>query len=104
MLEFLPIYSEKKRFSINGWRKTEKSQKGMSAAVSLGELVNVDWKAGVSVASSHTRALNEPFVALQLSIRQADGKLLSRHVHLTLSEFQAVSAGLNEAQSAMTRL
>ncbi len=73
-------------------------------SVGLGSLVSVDWKAGVSLASSATKTLNEPFVALQLTLRQDDGKLVSRHVHLTLPEFHAVLNGLQDAQKAMARI
>jgi hypothetical protein len=73
-------------------------------SVSVGSLVGLEWKAGVSLASSATRALNTPFVALQLTLKGPDGKLTSRHVQLTLAEFQAVLGGLLEAQKAMARI
>jgi hypothetical protein len=70
----------------------------------IGSLVSVDWKAGVSLASSATKALNTPFVALQLTLRGADGKLVLKCVHLSLPEFHALLNGLTDAQKAMTRL
>jgi hypothetical protein len=73
-------------------------------SLSVGSLVSVDWKAGVSVASSHVRALNAPFVSLQLVLRGPDGKLASRSLSLSLPEFQALFNSLSDAQKAMTRL
>ena len=57
-------------------------------ALSVGKLVGLDWKLGVSLASSECASLLAPFVALSFEVADANGKASHLRVELTYAEFQ----------------
>jgi hypothetical protein len=57
-------------------------------APKLGQLVGIDWKLGVGVASSHCAALRAPFVSLRLRIADAQGHVSHQAVEVSLREFR----------------
>lgn len=73
-------------------------------SVSLGRLVDIEWKVGVSVSSSHVKNLDAAFVGLNVVIRNTAGKLENHTMELTIAEFNTLLNGLKDAQEAITKL
>ena len=56
--------------------------------LSMGQLVGLEWKLGVAVASSHCDALAAPFVTLVLKVAQRGGGVVHHPMELSIPEFQ----------------
>jgi hypothetical protein len=64
---------------------------GNTAALDLGRIVDLEWRAGIGVSSSHCSSLNAPFVSLKFKVRDATTGAISVHpLELSLAEFQAL--------------
>jgi hypothetical protein len=59
-----------------------------AAVLKLPQLEAIDWKLGVSMASSTCSALSTAFVTLEAKIREEDGTLSSTAFELSLGEFE----------------
>lgn len=70
----------------------------------VGQLVDVDYKVGMGVSSSHVKSLDLAFVTLRFVIRDAAGKLQGKTMELSLPEFNAFLQSLRDAQQAMLKL
>merc|ERR1711991_528317 len=76
-----------------------------SSTISVGRLEKIDWTVKVGLASSAARQLQqETYVALALVVRDEAGKLAHKTMELSLPEFNALLAGLKDAQGAMQKL
>lgn len=60
---------------------------GPAKALTVGELIDMQWKLGVAVESSDGIS-NQPFVSILVRVKDSDGKLASRAFDLSLKEFQ----------------
>src|SRR3989338_6477720 len=59
-----------------------------SSALKLGRLVHLEWKVGVTVANSHCKRLNSPFVRLCFHIADENEIVTSHSFQLTIPEFE----------------
>lgn len=75
------------------------------ADVGVGALEGVEWNVRVGLSSSEIRSLPaQTLVQLMLLVR-SESKALHRHnAELSLPEFNALLAGLKQAQQAMNKL
>lgn len=53
------------------------SADSLQKALSVGQLVDIEWKMGVATASSQCKILAHPFVSVVLKIATSDGRVVS---------------------------
>ncbi|KAJ8404621.1 hypothetical protein AAFF_G00334840 [Aldrovandia affinis] len=61
---------------------------GVQAAVSVGQLVDVQWKLGMAVSSDTCRSLNSPYVSLLLKTTDTSGLMSNKSFEMTIPQFQ----------------
>jgi len=71
--------------------KGKEPTKDSGHSLRLGQLVGMEWKLGVGIASTHCRNLSTPFVSLLLRVAQPDGTTHHHALELTLQQFQEFS-------------
>lgn len=64
--------------------------------VNLGQLVDMQWSLGMSMASSNCRNLNSPFVAVLLKVAEPSGTVTERSFEMTVPEFKNFSRQICE--------
>ncbi|KNC47112.1 COMM domain-containing protein 6 [Thecamonas trahens ATCC 50062] len=69
--------------------------------IHVGELLSLDWKVGVSVASSTCSSLNTPFVTLLVRVADADGVITSRACELSIAQFMDVAQNFEDIAELM---
>lgn len=57
-------------------------------AVDLGQVVDIQWKAGVSISSKNCKTLNCPFVTISLTLVLPGGKKCNKTFEMSITEFQ----------------
>ncbi len=72
--------------------------------LSIGSLVSVDWRLGITVQSSADAATEVPFVSLVLKTGDADGRVHGHPLHLSLAEFRVLADSLRDAAACMDRM
>lgn len=70
----------------------------------IGELRSLEWKLGVTVASSSCSALNSPFVSMVARVADPDGRIASRAFELTVSEFLEMAQQFEDMSDLMSAL
>ncbi|XP_003383596.1 PREDICTED: COMM domain-containing protein 6-like [Amphimedon queenslandica] len=70
-------------------------------ALSVGELVSMDWKLGVAMSSNGCKALNVPYVTLQLKVMESPGEVKVHSIELSLKQFQNFAAQLKDMSNAL---
>ncbi|KAJ8256096.1 hypothetical protein COCON_G00199600 [Conger conger] len=58
------------------------------AMLSVGQLVDVQWKLGMAISSDSCRSLNSPFVTLLLKVADSSGQISSKSFEMTIPQFQ----------------
>uniref|UniRef100_A0A4W5KNX0 COMM domain-containing protein 6 n=1 Tax=Hucho hucho TaxID=62062 RepID=A0A4W5KNX0_9TELE len=58
------------------------------AMLSIGQLVDMQWKLGMAVSSDTCRSLNSPYVSLLLKIADTSGQISQRSFEMTIAQFQ----------------
>ncbi|XP_071376500.1 COMM domain-containing protein 6 isoform X2 [Centroberyx affinis] len=56
--------------------------------LSIGQLVDMQWKLGMAVSSDTCRSLNSPYVSLLLKIAEPSGQIRQRSFEMTVPQFQ----------------
>ena len=69
--------------------------------LTVGQLVSMDWKLGVSISSSACRSLNSPHVSLLLKVADPAGTVQQHSVEMSVSEFQNFAAQLKEMANTL---
>ncbi|KAI1899587.1 hypothetical protein AGOR_G00063330 [Albula goreensis] len=64
------------------------SHQEAQAMISMGQLVDVQWKLGMAVSSDTCRSLNSPYVSLLLKITDTSGHISSKSFEMTIPQFQ----------------
>ncbi|XP_068428632.1 COMM domain-containing protein 6 [Clinocottus analis] len=64
------------------------AQQEVQAALSIGQLVDMQWKLGMAVSSDTCRSLNSPYVSLMLKIVEPSGQIRHRSFEMTIPQFQ----------------
>ncbi|CAG5865822.1 unnamed protein product [Menidia menidia] len=64
------------------------AQQEVRTMLSVGKLVDMDWKLGMAVSSDTCRSLNLPYVTLLLKILEPSGQICQRSFEMTIPQFQ----------------
>lgn len=63
-------------------------QQEAQSMLSIGQLVDMQWKLGMAVSSDTCRSLNSPYVCLLLKIAKPSGQIHQRSFEMTIPQFQ----------------
>ena len=73
--------------------------------LSLGRLVDIDWKVGVSLQSSKCKSLNAPYISIVLRIKNdRNGDISCYPLELSIQEFQEFSASFHSINAVMNSI
>lgn len=64
------------------------AQQGAQAMLSIGQLVDLQWKLAMAVSSDTCRSLNSPYVSLLLKTVEPSGQIHQRSFEMTIPQFQ----------------
>lgn len=77
------------------------AQQEVQATLSIGQLVDLQWKLGMAVSSDTCRSLNSPYVSLLLRIAEPSGHVSQRSFELTVPQFQNFHKQIKEMAAVM---
>lgn len=77
------------------------AQQDVQATLSIGQLVEMQWKLGMAVGSDTCRSLNSPYVTLLLKIVEPSGQISQRSLELTIPQFQNFHKQFKEMAAVM---
>ncbi|XP_053733968.1 COMM domain-containing protein 6 [Synchiropus splendidus] len=77
------------------------AQQELQDTLSVGQLVDVQWKLSLAVSSDTCRSLNSPFVTLLLKIAEPSGQISQRSFEMTVPQFQNFHKQLKEMAALM---
>ncbi|KAK0154432.1 COMM domain-containing protein 6 [Merluccius polli] len=64
------------------------TQQEAQAMLSIGQLVDMQWKLGMAVSCDTCRSLNSPFVSVLLKIAEPSGQISQKSFEMTIPQFQ----------------
>ncbi|EGG15371.1 COMM domain-containing protein 6 [Cavenderia fasciculata] len=70
----------------------------------IGQLVDFQWKLGVSVSSNHSQELNVPFISVFIKVLNSNNDISSHSFELTVPEFQDFAQQFKDIDSLMNAL
>ncbi|XP_029386449.1 COMM domain-containing protein 6 [Echeneis naucrates] len=77
------------------------AQQQVQAMLSIGQLVDIQWKLGMAVSSDTCRSLNSPYVTLLLKIVEPSGQIYQRSFEMTIPQFQNFHKQFKEMAAVM---
>ncbi|XP_022596202.1 COMM domain-containing protein 6 isoform X2 [Seriola dumerili] len=77
------------------------AQQQVQAMLSIGQLVDIQWKLGMAVSSDTCRSLNSPYVSLLLKIIEPSGQICQRSFEMTIPQFQNFHKQFKEMAAVM---
>lgn len=77
------------------------AQQEAQVMLSVGQLVDMQWKLGMAVSSDTCRSLNSPYVTLLLKIAKPSGQIIQRAFELTIPQFQNFHKQFKEMAAVM---
>ncbi|CAK6959143.1 COMM domain-containing protein 6 [Scomber scombrus] len=77
------------------------AQQEMQDMLSIGQLVDMQWKLGLAMSSDTCRSLNSPFVSLMLKIAEPSGQISQRCFEMTIPQFQNFHKQVKEMAAVM---
>ncbi|XP_029314256.1 COMM domain-containing protein 6 [Cottoperca gobio] len=77
------------------------AQQEVQAMLSIGQLVDMQWKLGMAVSSDTCRSLNSPYVSLRLKIVEPSGQICQRSLEMTIPQFQNFHKQFKEMAAVM---
>lgn len=77
------------------------TQQDVQAMLSIGQLVDMQWKLGMAVSSDSCRSLNSPYVTLLLKIVEPSGQICQRSFEMTIPQFQNFHKQFKEIAAVM---
>ncbi|XP_059199596.1 COMM domain-containing protein 6 [Centropristis striata] len=80
------------------------AQQEVQAMLSIGQLVDLQWKLGMAVSSDTCRSLNSPYVSLLLKIIEPSGQICHRSFEMTIPQFQNFHKQFKEMAAVMETL
>ncbi|XP_041858525.1 COMM domain-containing protein 6 [Melanotaenia boesemani] len=80
------------------------AQQEARAMLSIGQLVDMEWKLGMSVSSDSCRSLNSPYVTLRLKIVEPSGQICQRSFEMSVPQFQNFHKQFKEIAAVMETL
>lgn len=72
--------------------------KGM---LSIGQLVDMQWKLGMAVSSDTCRSLNSPYVTLLLKVADPSGHICQKSFEMTIPQFQNLHSQFKDIAAVM---
>ncbi|KAG5833113.1 COMM domain-containing protein 6 [Anguilla anguilla] len=64
------------------------SHQEVQSMITVGQLVDLQWKLGISISSDSCRSLNSPYVTLLLKTADTSGQVSCKSFEMTISQFQ----------------
>ncbi|XP_076021858.1 COMM domain-containing protein 6 [Genypterus blacodes] len=77
------------------------TQQEAHAMLSIGQLVDIQWKLGMAVSSDTCRSLNSPYVTLLLKIAEPSGQICQKSFEMTIPQFQNFHKQVKEMAAVM---
>ncbi|XP_053184753.1 COMM domain-containing protein 6 [Scomber japonicus] len=77
------------------------AQQEMQDMLSIGQLVDMQWKLGLAMSSDTCRSLNSPFVSLMLKIAEPSGQISQKCFEMTIPQFQNFHKQFKEMAAVM---
>lgn len=77
------------------------AQQEVQSVLSIGQLVDMQWKLGMAVSSDTCRSLNSPYVSLLLKIVEPSGQICQRSFEMTIPQFQNFHKQFKEMAAVM---
>ncbi|XP_010788936.1 COMM domain-containing protein 6 [Notothenia coriiceps] len=78
-----------------------RAQQEVESALSIGQLVDMQWKLGMAVSSDTCRSLNSPYVSLLLKIVEPSGQICQKSFEMTIPQFQNFHKQFKEMAAVM---
>lgn len=78
-----------------------RAQQEVQAMLSIGQLVDIQWKLGMAVSSDTCRSLNSPYVCLLLKIAEPSGQISLKSFEMTIPQFQNFHKQFKEMAAVM---
>ncbi|XP_041055434.1 COMM domain-containing protein 6 isoform X1 [Carcharodon carcharias] len=69
--------------------------------LTVGQLVDLQWKLGMAVSSDSCRSLNHPYVTMMLKVADPTGEIISRSFEMTIPQFQNFSKQFREVAAVL---
>ncbi|KAL5012805.1 hypothetical protein ScPMuIL_011356 [Solemya velum] len=92
------------RVICNVWEEKGKELMGMEVAdhlLSVGQLVDMDWKLGIAVSSDSCRNLNAPYVTMTLRVADPSGCMKTHSFEMSVLQFKNFSKQMKEMASLL---
>lgn len=77
------------------------AQQDVQAILSIGQLVDMQWKLSMAVSSDTCRSLNSPYVCLLLKVVEPSGHICQRSFEMTIPQFQNFHKQFKEMAAVM---
>lgn len=78
--------------------KLQQEAKGM---LSIGQLVDMQWKLGMAVSSDTCRSLNSPYVMVMLKVADPSGQICQKSFEMTIQQFQNLHSQFKDIAAVM---
>ncbi|XP_012719859.2 COMM domain-containing protein 6 [Fundulus heteroclitus] len=78
-----------------------RAQQDAQSMLSIGQLVDMQWKLGMAVSSDTCRSLNSPYVSLMLKIAEPSGQISQKAFEMTIPQFQNFHKQFKEMAAIM---
>lgn len=69
--------------------------------LSIGQLVDIQWKLGMAVSSDTCRSLNSPYVILMLKVADPSGLICQKYFEMTIQQFQNLHSQFKDLAAVM---
>jgi len=70
----------------------------------VGELIDFQWKLGVSMKSNNCNTLNHPFISILIEVAEANSKQTTHTFELSLAQFQDFAQNFKDLSELMETL
>ncbi|CAN9497578.1 unnamed protein product [Ophioblennius macclurei] len=81
-----------------------RAQQEAKVMLSVGQLVDMQWKLGTAVSSDTCRSLNSPYVTILLKVAKPSGQIIQRSFEMTIPQFQNFHKQFKEMAAVMETL
>ncbi|XP_055004705.1 COMM domain-containing protein 6 isoform X2 [Boleophthalmus pectinirostris] len=69
--------------------------------LSIGQLVDMQWKLGMAVSSDTCRSLNSPYVMVMLKVADPSGQICQKSFEMTIPQFQNLHTHFKDIAAVM---
>lgn len=78
-----------------------KLQQELKGILSIGQLVDMQWKLAMAVSSDTCRSLNSPYVMLMLKMVDPSGQICQKSFEMTIQQFQNLHSQFKDIAAVM---